>query len=229
MSVTPIHHRGMTPSAARQLTDSIKADAETLWQRLLHAYEQGAHTALGYPSWGAYCKYEFGTGSTHSYQLLNAGRVKRAIETHSAIAERPRSEGVVRQLVPVLRKEGEEAVSEAWAEVVDEHGPEPTAAEVRSVVEKSNKSVVKRALGPRGRKGSKLSQQQQQFTNVLSSMQIGAEHISAGLANRTNADKRALSELLDVDEQTFEAWNEMARAVENAAHKLRRYLGRTTT
>jgi hypothetical protein len=46
-------------------------------------------------------------------------------------------ERVARELVPVLRDEPEQVV-EAWAEAVKEHGPEPTAAQVRETVKRRN-------------------------------------------------------------------------------------------
>jgi hypothetical protein len=45
-----------------------------------------------------------------------------------------KSESVVRELVPTLRERGEQAVTEAWEEVVAEHGITPTAREVRKTV-----------------------------------------------------------------------------------------------
>jgi hypothetical protein len=47
----------------------------------------------------------------------------------------PPSESVARELVSVLREDPEQ-VEEVWAKVVEEHGPEPTAVEVRAHVER---------------------------------------------------------------------------------------------
>jgi hypothetical protein len=56
----------LTAQEARELTDEVKAVAAGLWRRLLRLYEGGAHTALGYASWHAYCAVEFGFGSCFS-------------------------------------------------------------------------------------------------------------------------------------------------------------------
>ncbi len=118
---TLVPRASLTPASARSLTEAIKADAEKLWTRLLSAYERGVHTALGYPSWQAYMQAEFGAKSSASYRVLDAGRVAQAIEAHSPNGESPaiRNESVARELVTVLREEGEEAVTEAWTDVVN--------------------------------------------------------------------------------------------------------------
>ena len=125
---------GLTAEAARALTDEVKSDAATLWSKLLELYEGGAHTALGYSSWGAYYKVEFGGSRTRGYELLDAGRVDRLVSQSGIPDSTPRSEGVANELVPVLR-EDPERVEEVWAEVVEEHGPEPTAVQVRDHVQ----------------------------------------------------------------------------------------------
>ena len=62
---------------ARRLTNELKRDAQALWSKLIELYEGGAHTALNYASWHEYCSAEFGFGKSHSYRLLDAGRVAR--------------------------------------------------------------------------------------------------------------------------------------------------------
>ena len=51
------------PSEARRLTDQVKRDAKALWRKLGELYNGGAHTALGYSSWHAYCEAEFRHGA----------------------------------------------------------------------------------------------------------------------------------------------------------------------
>jgi hypothetical protein len=121
----------LSAESARVLTDEVKSDAATLWAKLLRLYEGGAHKALGYPSWGNYYEAEFGQSGRQGYQILEAARVSAALsETH--FTETP-SQNAARELVPVL-KEDPEHVGEVWAEVIEEHGPEPTAAQVREWV-----------------------------------------------------------------------------------------------
>lgn len=126
MSALPVPSQ-FSPSDARSLTDEVKNDAAALWAKLLALYEGGAHTALGYSSWGAYYEAEFGESGTHGYRLLDSARVVDAIGS-------PMGERVARELAPVLR-EAPERVAEVWADVVAEHGPSPTAVQVREHVE----------------------------------------------------------------------------------------------
>lgn len=124
----------MTLAEARDLTDEVKADAAALWAKLLRLYRGGAHIALGYSSWGEYYAEEFGQTPRTGYRLLEAARVVDVLsDTH--VTEAP-AQNVVRELAPVLREEGAAAVAEAWAETVQEHGEQPTAAQTRATVEK---------------------------------------------------------------------------------------------
>lgn len=117
---------------ARTLTDEVRRDAETLWSNLLRLYEGAAHTALGYPSWGAYFESEFGGSKSHAYRLLDAGRVAEALSPH--LGNGAVSEAQSRELVPVLRDEGEDAVVEVYRQLRDEHGDSLTAAKVHEAV-----------------------------------------------------------------------------------------------
>jgi hypothetical protein len=121
------------PSEARRLTDEIKRDTEALWQKLVELYEGGAHTALGYSSWHAYCEAEFGMGQSRSYQLLDAGRVAHAL--HSTNGETaPLNERQARELAPLINDQ--DKLAELWSEVRAEHGERMTAGKVRTAVEK---------------------------------------------------------------------------------------------
>jgi hypothetical protein len=127
--------RRLTAEEARDLTDEVKADAATLWRKLLRLYEGEAHLALGFKTWGAYYTANFGGSGSRGRQLLVAGRVVRAIEEHAQVTNGTRpSEGVARELAPVLANGGPEAVADTWQEAVEEFGPTPTAREVREVV-----------------------------------------------------------------------------------------------
>jgi len=119
---------------ARVLTDEVKVCAHELWFRLRQLHEGGAHTALGYSSWAAYCAAEFDMGASRAYQLLDAGRVAAAVDGHSTTVEPPANEAQARELAPVLRDEGEAAVVEVWRELRDEYGDDVTAKRVKQVV-----------------------------------------------------------------------------------------------
>ncbi|MGZ6651440.1 MAG: hypothetical protein ACXVHB_28815 [Solirubrobacteraceae bacterium] len=65
---------------ARAMTDEVKADAESLWTKILALYEAGVHVVLGYGSWGAYYEAEFGQSGRRGYQLLAAGKAVALLE-----------------------------------------------------------------------------------------------------------------------------------------------------
>jgi hypothetical protein len=119
----------LTETEARTLTDEVKTASAALWAKLLSLYEGAAHTALGYSSWGKYFEAEFGGSDATAYRLLQSARVMEQLP----IGSRPSSEGVARELAPVLR-EDPERVEEVWSKAVEDHGPSPTAKQVREVV-----------------------------------------------------------------------------------------------
>lgn len=127
---------------ARSLTDEVRGDAERLWRKLVELYEGQAHVALGYGSWGAYFKAEFGGSRTVAYRLLDAGRVTQTLEQSPprGLAPVPSARHAA-ELAPL--KNDPEALKEAWAEVIEIH-EKPTAADVREVVQQK--------VGPMSRK-----------------------------------------------------------------------------
>lgn len=64
---------------AQELTSRIKSAANDLWQLLTEAHERKAHKALGYSTWVEYVKAEFDMSKSRSYQLLDQGRVIKAL------------------------------------------------------------------------------------------------------------------------------------------------------
>lgn len=129
----------LSKDEARSLTDEVKGDAERLWRKLVELYEGGAHEVLGYSSWGSYFKKEFGGSQSRAYELLDAGRVVKTLEAHSAMAESVPNARQARELAPL--RDQPEKLREAWSEVV-ESNPTPTAAQVREVVERHKPRTV---------------------------------------------------------------------------------------
>jgi hypothetical protein len=117
------------PAEARRLTNEVKRDAQALWRKLIELYEGGAHSALNFHSWHEYCNAEFGFGRSHSYRLLEAGRIAEAIPQLGTEAQ-------AREFVPLLHQEDEDAVIEVWHELRDQYGEQLTAEKVRAAVEK---------------------------------------------------------------------------------------------
>ena len=112
---------------ARRRTDGAKREAASLWRTLVDLHDCGAHTVLGYSSWHAYCKAEFGFGPSHSYRLLDAGRVAEVVPQVG-------NEAQARPLVPLLRDHGEQAVIEVVREVFAQHGERAPAAQLKRAV-----------------------------------------------------------------------------------------------
>jgi phage N-6-adenine-methyltransferase len=124
--MTTIEVGRLSATDARALTEQVKDDAAALWAKLLELYEGKAHIVLGYSSWGAYYKAEFGESGRHGYRLLKAAEVVGELPSDPRVTER-----IARELVP-LTNEPEE-LRDAWREARTLHGV-PTAAEVRDVV-----------------------------------------------------------------------------------------------
>ncbi len=137
----------LSESEARKLTQQIKRDAQDLWKSLLQAHEGRAHAALGYATWEAYCAAEFDISRARAYQLVNAGRVARAVSTN-VDASVP-SEAVAREFSPLA--DDPEKLREVHAEasktapIGNDGKPKLTARHVRNVVQKrkQNSSVTK--------------------------------------------------------------------------------------
>ena len=132
--------RPLTVDGARELTERIKFDAQTLWMQLLRAFEGNAHGALGYDSWHAYCRAELQIEAAQSYRLLNAARVAGFL--HSPVGEpnqAPITERVARELTALL--DDPEKLRGAFSEAseisrdADGAPKPPTAAVVRQAAQ----------------------------------------------------------------------------------------------
>jgi hypothetical protein len=122
----------LTQDEARRLTDEVREDVRTLWAKVLDLYERGAHLALDYPNWGAYWEAEFGQSRGRGEQLVRAGRVTRELERASLPL--PTNDLVARQLAPLLRSNAE-ALPDIWSQAVEASDGNPTARQVRELVE----------------------------------------------------------------------------------------------
>jgi hypothetical protein len=142
------------PDEARSLTDKIKARSDELWHLLLQAYEGGAHTALGYGSWGDYFEAEYGGSKSRAYQLIDAGRVVKAIEGHSTTVERASipNERVAREIAP-LAKEDPKTAGHVLDELIEEHGDDLTGAHTKkAVTDVFEATAIREKLPPKTRR-----------------------------------------------------------------------------
>ncbi len=79
----------MTTSEAQTLTQRIKRGLENVSLLLLEAHQRRAWAALGYPTWEAYVRHEFGLSRTRSYELVYHGQVLREIQAASGMSGIP--------------------------------------------------------------------------------------------------------------------------------------------
>jgi hypothetical protein len=128
---------------ARKLTDEARQDARRLWLKLVDLYDREAHLALGYSSWEAYFRAEFGGQKSHAYRLLDAGRVAKALGL--ADAEAVINESQARELAPLLDDPPRmlEVITEA-----SKDGP-PTAQKIRAVLQPGPARAPSRQKAPR--------------------------------------------------------------------------------
>lgn len=70
----------MDKAEAQAITDRIRGHISAAWKDLVRARDGQAWKALGYPTWEAYVKNEFGISDRHSRRLLDQGEVIAAIE-----------------------------------------------------------------------------------------------------------------------------------------------------
>jgi hypothetical protein len=124
----PTEDARLEEGEARRLTDEVKRDAAALWRKLVRLHDGQAHQALGYSSWHEYCAAEFGIrGKSHAYRLLDAGRVVEVVPQLGNGSH-------ARELAPLLREEGADAVTEVFNELRDRYGNRLTADKLRRAV-----------------------------------------------------------------------------------------------
>jgi hypothetical protein len=121
----------ISEAEARRMTDQVRADFAVLWNRVLDLYEQGAHLALNYTSWGEYWRSEFGVSGARGEQLVRAGRVARALR--EAGLPMPANDATARTLLPVLRMAPEE-LPKVWRAALAAH-ESPTQRQLKPLVE----------------------------------------------------------------------------------------------
>jgi hypothetical protein len=77
---------------ARELTDRIRAaahNAHRLCSLLVEAHDVRAWAAIGYSTWSDYIRSEFRLSRSRSYELLDHGRVLRALEAATGLSGIP--------------------------------------------------------------------------------------------------------------------------------------------
>ena len=75
--------------SARELTARIKSTSSRLSELLLQANEGRAWISLGYHTWEAYARSEFGISRSRSYELLDHARVMRRLREETGLSAIP--------------------------------------------------------------------------------------------------------------------------------------------
>lgn len=130
----------LTRDEAAELTRRIKGNIRQLGHLLLEAHDKRAWSALQYPSWERYVRVEFGLGRSRSYQLLDQGRVIRAISEAVDGAELP-------PISPYAAAQIKPALAQVLGSIRDGIAGQPAAAIpgiVRNVVEATRSELVAR-------------------------------------------------------------------------------------
>lgn len=96
---------------------------------LLAIREDRQYIEAGFPNFEAYCQRRWNFSRQTGYDLMQTAAVAQLVQE---VGQQPSREAA-RELAP-LRAEPEK-VKAAWAESVELHGPTPTAAQVREVVQ----------------------------------------------------------------------------------------------
>lgn len=81
-----------------------------------------------------YCAERWGMSRRHANRMIESANVVIAVGPSGPMCDPPVTERVARELAPVLREQGEEATAATWEAAVEQHGPEPTAAQVKETV-----------------------------------------------------------------------------------------------
>jgi hypothetical protein len=74
---------------ARELTEQIKIGVRSICLLILTAHDGRAWIPLGYSSWEAYVRAEFGFSRSRSYELLTQGRVMSTIQSAAGLSGMP--------------------------------------------------------------------------------------------------------------------------------------------
>lgn len=104
----------------------------------LRAIRDGRLYKETHKSFEAYCRDRWGWSRVRAHQMIEAAGIhdlifqRRKVLTMVNTFEPPRSERVARELMPL--KDKPQVLTETWAEVVQHHGPDATAGQVKRLV-----------------------------------------------------------------------------------------------
>lgn|SRR5215472_2420138 len=124
-------------AAARDLTERIKSATREVCMLLFEAHRRRAWHALGYCNWDDYVRGEFGLSRSRSYELLDQGRVIRAVMAAAGISGIPDISAYAAEEVKPYLPELIEAVRVRAAGL-----PEPEALVIVCQVVRERRSTI---------------------------------------------------------------------------------------
>jgi hypothetical protein len=89
IGTTPAETNALDETAARTLTESIRAGVGHLSLLVMEAHDRRAWAALGHAGWSAYVEHELGFSRSRSYELIEHGRVLRRLMDATGAPEPP--------------------------------------------------------------------------------------------------------------------------------------------
>lgn len=107
-------------SEARDLTDRIKVELSATWDLITEAYQRRAWAALGFDTWDAYCKGEFG-----------ASRIKLPSEERREVVSSLRDAGLSTRAIAAATGASRNTVRSDLKQVGQSDPPERTEVEPR--------------------------------------------------------------------------------------------------
>lgn len=123
---------------ARTLTERIKQCLSDSSLLLLEAHEGSAWRVLGYGSWTSYAEHEFGLSRSRSYELLDHGRVVRALMTAAHLDTLPEISAFA---AGQIKSRLSEAVAEITSRVAHQLGDDHARRIVQETVSKMRSEV----------------------------------------------------------------------------------------
>lgn len=130
---------------ARDLTDRIKNDLTSVCLLVVAAHDGRAWIPLGYGTWEAYVRAEFGLSRSRSYELVTQGRVVRTIQAAAGMSGMPDISSRVAIRIRPRLSEVENAIHDAVSEGVTEE----EAANLVVRIVKEQQRAFRRSSGSR--------------------------------------------------------------------------------
>jgi len=158
--------------AARLLTERIKQGLADPSLLLLDAHQGCAWRALGYRSWAAYVREEFGLSRSRSYEMLDHGRVVRGLMSAAGLDTLPE---VSPFAASQIKTRLEQAVAEVASRAATHPGKEQARSIVRDVVTRT-RAEFKAATRDDNGKVARLRLQPQPSSDTLESQAEPAAH-----------------------------------------------------